>query len=85
MRIAIVTTHPPGQGSLNEYAYHFIRFLRQKPEVNEIILLADELPSGQQYKFSYFPSTEYNETETWQRPMSHPSTPVKVVPYFAGT
>ena len=52
MRIAIVTTHPPGQGSLNEYAYHFIRFLRQKPEVSEVVLLVDELPDGQQYEFS---------------------------------
>lgn len=52
MRIAIVTTHPPGQGSLNEYAYHFVRFLRQKSEVSEIILLADELPPGQHYNFA---------------------------------
>ncbi|GAC1360269.1 MAG: glycosyltransferase family 4 protein [Herpetosiphon sp.] len=44
MRIAIVTTYPPSKGSLNEYAYHFVRFLRQKPEVSEIILLVDELP-----------------------------------------
>ena len=50
LRIAIVTTHPPGTGSLNEYAYHFVRFLRQKPEVGEVILLADELPPGQEYE-----------------------------------
>ena len=49
MRIAIVTTHPPGTGTLNEYAYHFIRFLRQKPDVDEVILLVDELPAGQMY------------------------------------
>ncbi|MDM8531701.1 glycosyltransferase [Anaerolineales bacterium HSG25] len=52
MRIAIVTTHPPGQGSLNEYAFHFIRHLRTKLEVDELILLADELPEGQSYDFS---------------------------------
>ena len=46
LRLAIVTTHPPGSGSLNEYAYHFVRFLRQKAEVSEIILLPDELPAG---------------------------------------
>ena len=33
MTIAIVTTHPPGTGSLNEYAYHFVCCLRQKSEV----------------------------------------------------
>ena len=49
MRIAIVSTYPPGAGSLNEYGFHFVRFLRQKPEVAEIILLADELPAGQHY------------------------------------
>jgi glycosyltransferase involved in cell wall biosynthesis len=56
MRIAIVTTHPPGQGSLNEYGYHFVRFLRTKIEsVAEIILLVDELPEGQSYTFAQEP------------------------------
>lgn len=49
MRIALVTTYPPGTGSLNEYAYHFVRYLREKPEVSEVILLVDELPDGQSY------------------------------------
>ncbi len=50
MRIAIVTTHPPSKGSLNEYAYHFVRFLRLKPEsAAELFLLVDELPEGQSY------------------------------------
>lgn len=49
MRLAIVTTYPPGKGSLNEYAYHFVRFLRQKEDVREVILLVDELPPGQSY------------------------------------
>jgi glycosyltransferase involved in cell wall biosynthesis len=50
MRIAIVTTHPPSKGSLNEYAYHFVRFLRMKKEsANELYLLVDQLPEGQAY------------------------------------
>ena len=49
MRIAFVSTHPPGKGSLNEYAYHFIRNLRLKPEVTEVLLLVDELPDGRTY------------------------------------
>ncbi len=50
MRIAIVTTHPPSKGSLNEYAFHFVRFLKTKVEnVQEIILLLDELPAGESY------------------------------------
>jgi glycosyltransferase involved in cell wall biosynthesis len=50
MRVAIVTTYPPGQGSLNEYGYHFVRSLRRKDEVTEVIVLADELPAGQSYE-----------------------------------
>jgi glycosyltransferase involved in cell wall biosynthesis len=54
IRIAIVTTHPPSKGSLNEYAFHFVRFLKTKVEnVKEIILLVDELPAGESYSFTH--------------------------------
>jgi glycosyltransferase involved in cell wall biosynthesis len=43
MRLALVSTYPPSKGSLNEYAWHFIKHLRQKPEVTEILILADEM------------------------------------------
>lgn len=49
LRIAMVTCHPPGLGSLNEYAYHFVRFLRRKPEIDSLHLLVDELPDEQSY------------------------------------
>ncbi len=49
MHVAIVTTHPPGKGSLNEYAYHFVRALRQKQEVSQVTLLVDALPEGATY------------------------------------
>ncbi|MBK8047429.1 MAG: glycosyltransferase [Anaerolineales bacterium] len=49
MHVAIVTTHPPGKGSLNEYAYHFVRALRQKPDVDQVTLLVDALPDGESY------------------------------------
>lgn len=55
MRLAVVTTYPPGKGSLNEYAYHFVRFLRQKEDVHEVILLVDELPPGATYTFEQRP------------------------------
>ncbi len=50
MRIAVVTTHPPGTGTLNEYGYHFVEALRQKPEVSEVILLVDHLEDNGQYR-----------------------------------
>lgn len=57
MRIAIVTTHPPSKGSLNEYAYHFIRFLKTKVEtVKEVVLLLDELPERQEYSLEQNPA-----------------------------
>ena len=49
LRIAMVTCHPPGLGSLNEYAFHFVRYLRRKPEVDSLHLLVDELPDGESY------------------------------------
>ncbi len=58
MRVAMVTTHPPGKGSLNEYAFHFVRYLRQKPEVEEVILLVDELPGGQSYSQAGSPAAD---------------------------
>ncbi len=56
MTIALVTTYPPSQGSLNEYAYHFVRCLRDKAEVREIILLTDILPETP--SIQYMLSTE---------------------------
>lgn len=49
MHVAIVTTYPPGGGSLNEYALHFVGALRRKPEISRITLLVDYLPDGANY------------------------------------
>lgn len=49
MHVAIVTTYPPGKGSLNEYAYHFVRALRQKSEITLVSLLVDDLPAEAAY------------------------------------
>lgn len=49
--IGIVSPHPPSTGTLNEYAYHFVRHLREKPQVGRVTLLADELPPGERYAF----------------------------------
>ena len=50
LRLGIVTTYPPGTGSLNEYAYHFVRAFSKKPEVTDLYLLVDELPPGKNYQ-----------------------------------
>ncbi len=57
LKIVLVTTFPPGTGSLNEYAYHFVRHLRTKKEVSEITLLVDKLPPGEQYRLNILPNS----------------------------
>ncbi|MEZ4865135.1 MAG: glycosyltransferase [Caldilineaceae bacterium] len=64
LRIGLVTTYPPGTGSLNEYAFHFVRALRHKPEVEEIILFVDELPAGQNYDASDSTAPLYADATT---------------------
>lgn len=45
-RIAVVTAYPPSAGSLNEYGFHLVRHLALRPDVGEVIVLADRLPAG---------------------------------------
>lgn len=47
LHVGLVTTFPPGSGSLNEYAFHFVRHLIKKPEVAHVTLFVDELPSSE--------------------------------------
>ncbi|GAB3572641.1 glycosyltransferase family 4 protein [Spirosoma luteolum] len=50
LRIAIVTTHPPGKGTLNEYGYYLVQHFRQNASIAEVILIVDELPDGLSYQ-----------------------------------
>ncbi|MGN6419556.1 MAG: glycosyltransferase [Pseudobacter sp.] len=49
LKLAIVSCHPPGKGTLNEYGYYLLRHFRENPLFSEITLIADELPTGQSY------------------------------------
>jgi glycosyltransferase involved in cell wall biosynthesis len=49
VKLGVVTTFPPGKGTLNEYGYHFVRHLEAKPEVTDLALFVDELPAGETY------------------------------------
>lgn len=51
LRVAIVSTHPPGKGTLNEYGFYLVQHFRRNPDIIEVILIADQLPSGQAYSF----------------------------------
>ncbi|MCW5518601.1 glycosyltransferase [Aureitalea sp. L0-47] len=41
MRIGIVTSFPPSKVTLNEYAFHLVKHMRQHADVKEIILFTD--------------------------------------------
>jgi glycosyltransferase involved in cell wall biosynthesis len=49
LKIAVVSTYPPGMGTLNEYGYHLIKAFAEQPYISELTIIADELPSGQTY------------------------------------
>lgn len=49
LHVGVVSTYPPGKGSLNEYGYHFVRGLYKKEEVSQVTLFTDWLPDGQSY------------------------------------
>ncbi|MBX2817359.1 MAG: glycosyltransferase [Saprospiraceae bacterium] len=44
MKLALVTAYPPSKVTLNEYAFHLVRQLRQKQSVTELVLLTDVQP-----------------------------------------
>ncbi|MFN8495803.1 MAG: glycosyltransferase [Caldilineaceae bacterium] len=71
LRIGIVTTYPPGTGSLNEYAFHFVRELDKKQEVAEIFLFVDELPASAQYETppTDGESNPQGGANTWRAPL----------------
>lgn len=50
IKLGLVTTFPPGTGSLNEYAHYFVNALLEKrSDVREVILFVDKLPKGVTY------------------------------------
>lgn len=47
-RLALVTAFPPGKQSLNEYGFHLARELAARPDVDEVVVLADKLDTPMQ-------------------------------------
>ena len=44
LRLALVSAFPPGRQSLNEYGFHLARELAERPDVAQVIVLAETLP-----------------------------------------
>jgi len=51
MKLAIVTAYPPSKVTLNEYAYHLVKYFRQNKEVTELIILCDFTKGKKDIKF----------------------------------
>lgn len=51
LKLAFVSTHPPGKGTLNEYGYYLLKHFRENENIKELVLIADELPSSEVYDF----------------------------------
>jgi len=78
LRIGVVTTYPPGRGSLNEYAFHFVHALEKKPEVGEIILFVDKLAAGEHYETNQ--SGFLPDAPAISNGAEQPSAPIRFVP-----
>lgn len=52
MKLAIVTAYPPSKVTLNEYAYHLVKYFRQNKEVTELILLTDRTEGEKDVQFT---------------------------------
>lgn len=50
MKLAIVTPYPPSKTTLNEYGYYLVNHFNDHPDVEEIIIMTDTLPGGEQYQ-----------------------------------
>lgn len=52
LKVAIISSYPPGKRTLNEYGFYLVNHFRAKPDDYEkVILISDKLPTGQKYNF----------------------------------
>ena len=43
LKLALVSAFPPGRQSLNEYGWHLAHALAERPDVAEVVIIADIL------------------------------------------
>ncbi|MBN9383914.1 MAG: glycosyltransferase [Chitinophagaceae bacterium] len=66
LKVALVSTYPPGQGTLNEYGYHLVRALREHPCISELTIIADRLPEGVRYELEPGEGCKVSIVEAWR-------------------
>ncbi len=52
MKLAIITSYPPSQVTLNEYAYHLVKQFRKNEFITELILLTDKTAVEKDIQFT---------------------------------
>lgn len=65
-KLAFVSTHPPGMGTLNEYGFYLLKHFRKKEEINEIVLITDKLEKGKNYHFDPDEGCKVTVKEAWK-------------------
>ena len=58
LHVAVVTTYPPSDNTLNEYGLHLVHALASKPEVTKLTVLHDDLPDGHSQTIEMPPGVE---------------------------
>lgn len=73
LKVAVVTTYPPGKGTLNEYGFYLVKYLRLNSQIKELILICDDLPDTETYHLdnegcpvTVIPSWSFNG---WRNPV----------------
>lgn len=51
LKAALVSTHPPGKGTLNEYGFYLLKHFRLNAGISELVLITDTLPAEESYLF----------------------------------
>ena len=51
LKVALVSTHPPGKGTLNEYGFYLLKHFRLSTGIRELVLITDTLPNKESYHF----------------------------------
>ena len=67
MHIALVSAFPPSGGGLNEYAYHLVRHLAERPEVSRVTVIADVTGQAECYQL---PKVEVVRAWRFGKPLS---------------
>lgn len=55
LKIALVTPYPPSKGTLNEYAFHLVKHMKENESYEEIIIITDKLPKEDSYTIEESP------------------------------